>query len=72
MTVKRPSIIHLSVSQVTRVQRNEAKGISRGRTFPTAASPKSTSFTLLLGFGVFVLVDSDMAAEPNGWVVIHD
>ena len=36
------------------------------RTFPTAASPKSTSLTLLLGFGVFVLVDSDMAREPNG------
>lgn len=29
------------------------------RTFPTAASPSSTSFTLLLGFGAFA-VESDM------------
>lgn len=72
MTVHGHPFNHLSVFQVTRVQRQETKGINRGRTFPTAASPKSTSFTLLLGFGVFVLVDSDMAAEPNGWVAIHD
>ena len=33
------------------------------RTFPTAASPKSTSFTLLLGFGAFVLDTSDIVAD---------
>lgn len=37
-------------------------------TFPTAASPKSTSLTLLLGFAVLAPVDSDMAGEePNGF-----
>ena len=33
-------------------------------TFPTAASPRSTSLTLLLGFGVFA-VDSDMTGYPK-------
>jgi hypothetical protein len=35
------------------------------RTFPTAASPSSTSLTLLLGLGALALVESDMAGEPN-------
>lgn len=33
-------------------------------TFPTAASPRSTSLTLLLGFGVFA-VGSDMTGVPK-------
>lgn len=33
----------------------------RMHTFPTAASPSSTSLTLLLGLGAFAPADSDMA-----------
>jgi len=33
-----------------------------GYTFPTAASPSSTSLTLLLGFGVAAVEESVMAA----------
>lgn len=40
----------------------DARGPDTGRTLPTAASPSSTSLTLLLGFGVFVLAASDMTA----------
>jgi hypothetical protein len=35
-------------------------------TLPTAASPNSTSLTLLLGFGVFALAASDMAETDRG------
>lgn len=60
-------IVSLFFSLVTQVPRGGQSKESAGvaRTFPTAASPKSTSLTLLLGLGVFVLVDSDMAREPN-------
>lgn len=43
---------------VTHVQPESTEG--QYNTFPTAASPRSTSLTLLLGFGVFALVGSDM------------
>jgi hypothetical protein len=36
--------------------------MSAYRTFPTAASPSSTSFTLLLGFGAFA-AESDMLGK---------
>lgn len=42
--------------QLTHIERN-----IEGRTLPTAASPKSTSLTLLLGFGAFAPACSDMA-----------
>jgi len=41
------------------------------RTFPTAASPSSTSFTLLLGFGgaaaLSAMVVCRYAEEPEDW-----
>lgn len=36
------------------------------RTFPTAASPRSTNLTLLLGLGAFV---SAIVVDLGGWVV---
>jgi hypothetical protein len=41
------------------------RGEQEQRTFPTAASPRSTSLTLLLGFGAFAGVDSDIVDEAQ-------
>ena len=40
------------------------------RTFPTAASPRSTSLTLLLGFGADAAAESviEVEVDEGGWL----